>query len=303
MYAETCAALGSMFWNWEMSLLTQEAAYADLFERQLYNASLVGIGQQGICYLYNNPLESQEGMQRQPWFEIPCCPSNISRTWGKLGGYLCSYQTNQIWIHQLIGAKWSLPLDSPVSIQSESELPWYGNFSVHIHTKQTQQFALHLRVPSWTEGYRVLLNQQEIRNAKLPTTPHEATAHGYDPRKSTHITIDREWKDGDTLTLELEMPIQFHKVHPKVKRSAGKFAIARGPLVYCLEAIDNPGIDLTDVKIRSDSLEAEFLPELLGGIMTLKGKSPGNLPVRFIPYAWWANREACPMTVFVELEN
>lgn len=303
MYAETCAALGSMFWNWEMSLLTQEAAYADLFERQLYNASLVGIGQQGICYLYNNPLESQEGMQRQPWFEIPCCPSNISRTWGKLGGYLCSYQTNQIWIHQLIGAKWSFPLNSPVSIQSESELPWYGNYTVQIHTEQTQQFALHLRVPSWAEGYRVLINQQEIRNAKLPTTPNEATAHGYDPRNSAYITIDQEWKDGDTLTLELEMPIHFHTVHPKVKHSVGKFAIARGPLVYCLEGIDNPGIDLTDVKIRSDSLEAEFLPELLRGIMTLNGKSTTNLPVRFIPYAWWANREVSPMTVFVGLEN
>ncbi len=128
MYAETCAGLGSMFWNWEMSLMTQKAAYADLFEWQLYNASLVGIGQQGDCYLYNNPLQSVEGMQRQPWFEIPCCPSSLSRTWAKLGGYLCSYQANQIWVHQFVGSEMKIPFSDPIHLKSVSELSWHGNY-------------------------------------------------------------------------------------------------------------------------------------------------------------------------------
>ena len=77
-YAETCAALGCLFWNWEMLLIAGHACYADLFEWQLYNAASVGMGADGRSYLYNNPLTSTGGITRQPWFEVPCCPSNLS---------------------------------------------------------------------------------------------------------------------------------------------------------------------------------------------------------------------------------
>lgn len=301
MYAETCAALGTMFWNWEMSLLTSDAAYADLFEHQLYNASLVGIGQQGNCYLYNNPLESSQGMQRQPWFEIPCCPSNLSRTWGKLGGYLFSYTSKEIWIHQLIGATLDFPFSTPLQLHTESQLPWRGEYSLRIQTSHPQTFSLHLRIPSWAGTYRILINNQEWPATKWNSTPNETTAHGYDPRQAFYVAIQREWNNGDKITLELDMPIQIHKVHPKVKSNAGKVSISRGPLVYCLEGVDNPSVDLMNVTIQASSLKAEFDPHTMEGVMLISGKTKQDQPLKLIPYAWWANREISPMTIFVKI--
>ena len=125
-YAETCAALGTMFWNWEMTQLTCEASYADLFERQLYNASLVGIGQTGDNYLYNNPLSNLKGVERQPWFQVPCCPSNISRTWASLGNYIYSHDEKTVWIHQYIGSQTTINPDSVIDLAMRSNFPWEG---------------------------------------------------------------------------------------------------------------------------------------------------------------------------------
>lgn len=297
MYAETCAALGCMFWNWEMSLLTQEAAYADLFERLLYNASLVGIGQQGNCYLYNNPLQSQAGMQRQPWFEIPCCPSNLSRTWGKLGGYLYSYQTDSIWIHQLIGSQTTIPMAIPVFLHSESSLPWHGRYTFQINTSQPQAFKIHLRIPSWANTSSIQINQQEWVQKSKPSLAFEQTANGYDPRISHYVSIEHTWEDGDILNLNLELSIQIHRVHPKVKSCPGKAALSYGPIVFCLEGVDNPGINLETVEVDLNSLKPVFEPVLLGGVMILQGSTTQGQPLKFIPYAWWANRVAGPMTV------
>jgi len=298
MYAETCAALGSMFWNWEMTLLTEDARYADLFEWQLYNASLVGMGQAGNCFLYNNPLQSELGMQRQPWFEIPCCPSNLSRTWAKLGGYVCSYQPEQLWIHQLIGVSMMIPWETPLQLKSQSQLPWQGEYQLTIQTKQSQPFKLYLRIPSWVGDVRLFLNKELIQANFHRINLKEKTAQGYDPRKSQYIHIDRVWKDGDEISLQMDMPIQVHSVHPKVKSCSGKAAISRGPIVYCLEGLDNTKVDLETVTPDLGSLVATYNPNLLGGVMTIKGKTIEGKSLIFIPYAWWANRELSPMTVF-----
>jgi len=299
MYAETCAALGSMYWNWEMTLQTANARYADLFEWQLYNASLVGIGQPGNCYLYNNPLTSEHGMQRQPWFEIPCCPSNLSRTWAKLGGYVCSYDDHEIWIHQFTGASLEIPLQSPVRIHSQSQLPWQGKFQFSIKTTGLQKLKIHLRIPSWAGGVVLFFNNELIQPYLQNFNFKEIPAQGYDPRKAQYITIEREWQDGDHITLDMEMPLRIHPVHPKVKSCSGKAALSRGPIVYCLEGIDHPGINLETVQPVWEGLTPIFDAQLLGGVMTIQGKSTSGEKLKFIPYAWWANREPSPMTVFV----
>jgi len=298
MYAETCAALGSMFWNWEMTLLTKDARYADLFEWQLYNASLVGMGQKGNCYLYNNPLQSDHGMQRQPWFEIPCCPSNISRTWAKLGTYIASHEPENIWIHQLIAASFIIPCEKPLSIQSQSQLPWQGEYRLSIRNEQPQAIKIHLRIPSWVGDVKLYLNQERFQANFHRINLKEKTAQGFDPRKAQYITLERVWQDGDEISLRLEMPIQIHSVHPKVKSCLGKATLSRGPIVYCLEGIDNPDVVLETVKPDLASLIEIFEPDLLGGIMTIQGKTTAGKSLKFIPYAWWANRETSQMTVF-----
>ena len=125
-YAETCASLASLFWNWEMALITKNARYSDLFEWQLYNATTVGMGQNGDTYLYNNPLAVHGGVTRKEWYVVPCCPSNLSRTFADLGKYIYSFEENNLWIHQYISSETTVNVGVPVKVKIESELPWSG---------------------------------------------------------------------------------------------------------------------------------------------------------------------------------
>src|SRR5258706_10293138 len=128
-YNETCASLASLFWNWEMALLTNDARYSDLFEWQLYNAANVGMGQDGNTYLYNNPLAVHHGVTRKQWYVVPCCPSNLSRTFADLGKYIYSFDENDIWIHQYVSSEATI---NGVKIKTESELPWNGTVKIHV---------------------------------------------------------------------------------------------------------------------------------------------------------------------------
>jgi len=279
-YAETCASLASLFWNWEMALLTQNARYSDLFEWQLYNAVNVGMGQNGDTYLYNNPLEVHHGVTRQGWYVVPCCPSNLSRTFADLGKYIYSQEERDIWIHQYISSDVSF---QGVKIRLESAFPWGGNVQVHIQPETPREFTFHMRRPSWN----------------TPAYEHD-TASGYDPRIAWYEPITRVWStDGETLEFNFEMSIQLRHAHPNVKGHAGKVTITRGPLVYCLESVDNPGVDIFTAQLDPTSLQEEFASDLLGGCVAIHGKTIDGKPMKFIPYFLWANRGESQMVVWV----
>lgn len=283
-YNETCASLASLFWNWEMSLITKNARYSDLFEWQLYNATNVGMGQNGNTYLYNNPLTVHGGVTRQGWYVVPCCPSNLSRTFADLGKYIYSHNENDIWIHQYISSETTI---HDVNIKIESELPWNGKVKIHIKPKVQKEFKLYLRKPSWDSSY-----QQE-----------GLTASGYDPRKADYEVINRAWStDGETLEFNLDMSVKMRSAHPKVKGHKGKVTVTRGPLVYCLESVDNSGIDIFTAQLDPSSLRDDFLPHLLGGCVLIRGKTIDGKPLKFIPYFLWANRGESQMTVWVNGE-
>ena len=294
-YAETCAALASMFWNWEMVQLTGKAQYSDLFEWQLYNAAGVGMGTDGTQYLYNNPLVCRGGVTRQSWYEIPCCPSNISRTWADLGTYLYSHDEENIWIHQYVSSQADL---SGVKLTLESGLPWRGSVQIEVNPSEKEEFNLHIRIPSWTSGLVAQLNGMPIEPPDAKTTTAQ-TASGYDPRRSQFWQLEREWSPGDVLELEFKMEIQLQRAHPKVKGHRGKVAISLGPIVYCLEGVDNPNIDIFTVQIATDSLREESRSDLLGGTIVIEAKSTQGAPLTLIPYHLWGNRGASQMTVWV----
>ena len=168
-YAETCTSLASLFWNWEMALLTKDARYSDLFEWQLYNAANAGMRQNGDTYLYNNPLEVHHSVTRQGWYVVPCCPSNLSRTFADLGRYIFSHDENDIWIHQYISNEATV---NDVKIKVESNLPWIGKVKNSVKPEMDKKFTLHLRKPSWT------------MNAE-----NDLTASGYDPRELEEESI------------------------------------------------------------------------------------------------------------------
>jgi len=268
-----------------MVLLTKSARYADLFEWQLYNATNVGMGQNGDTYLYNNPLEVHGGVTRQAWYIVPCCPSNLSRTFADLGKFIYSFEGDDLWIHQYMSSETTLDLGVPVRVKIESRMPWEGKVRIHVKPEAPVKFSLHLRRPSWSASSR----------------REQSTASGYDPRQAEYETISRLWSaEGETIDLGFDMPIQLRRAHPKVKGHAGKVAVTRGPLVYCLESVDLPGIDIFAATIDPSSLRDEFVPDLLGGCVVITGKTIEGTPLKFIPYFLWANRGKSQMTVWVK---
>jgi DUF1680 family protein len=226
---------------------------------------------------------------RQKWYNCPCCPSNLSRTFADLGKYIYSFENDELWIHQFISSEITIDIGGPVKIKVESQLPWRGKVVIHVKPEEARKFAIHVRRPSWDAP-------DESRN--------ELTASGYDPRKSDFEAICRTWSsEGETLEFDFNMSVKLHRAHPRVKGHAGKVAITRGPLVYCLESVDNPGVDIFTIQLDPASLEDEFVPDLLGGIVVIRAKALDGKPLKFIPYFLWANRGESQMTVWVNSTN
>jgi DUF1680 family protein len=287
-YAETCASIASQLWSWELTLLTKKAQYSDLFEWQLYNATSVGMGQNGDTYLYNNPLVVHQGVIRQGWYSCPCCPSNLSRTFADLGKYMYSVEEGNLWIHQYTGNEATVDLGVPVKIKTEANLPWNGKVLIYVEPEATREFTIHLRKPSWISH-----NQAE----------DHLTASGYDPRMADFETVHRVWSSaGETLEYNFDMSIRLRRAHPRVKGHAGKVALTRGPLVYCLESVDNPGLDIFSVRLDPASLRDEFIPDLWNGCVVIHGSTTDGKPLKFIPYFLWGNRGESQMTVWVNCD-
>ena len=296
-YAETCAALGSMFWNWEMAQLTGEAKYSDLFEWQLYNAAAVGMGMGGDTYLYNNPLTCRGGVTRKPWYAVPCCPSNLSRTWADLRKSIYSSNKNELWIHQYISSQHETDF---AKLELHSDFPWNGKVKIRITS--SAKFTLHLRLPSWSPTPIVRVNGERVEITPLPPEyGAKKSAPSYNPRWGRAVSISRTWNPEDQVSMLLPMPTIVRPAFFKIRNASGLVAISRGPLVYCLESTDNPTVDIFSIKLDTASLNPIFDASLLGGIMKIEGKSQDGHPLTFIPYHLWGNRGESTMTVWVNV--
>ncbi len=293
-YAETCAAIGSIYWNWEMAQLTRKTQYSDLLEWQLYNAALVGMGQNGTCYLYNNPLESHGKIERRAWYEVPCCPSNLTRTWETLQNYVASKNDETVFIHQFISSEHQL--DDKTEFTIQSKLPYQGEINI-LFKQCSPTMKLRIRRPSWATGFEILENcEPAYKDEPLCGRPG-------DPSTSGHILLLEDWKDGDQVTLRFKMPVRFIQAHPKVKGHKGKVALTRGPLVYCLESCDQPDVDIFSVVVDPSSISSEPLPGALGEGVAIHAKSIAGEQLKFIPYHLWANRGETQMTVWVKCQE
>ncbi len=300
-YSETCAAIGSILFSWEMLLATGNARYAELMEWQIYNASAVGIGLDGKSYLYRNPLQSDGGLTRRPWFDTACCPSNISRLWARLRGYVCTTENSSIHIHQYIGGTLELDLENGnrVGLTLTSELPWSGKAAVKITSETPVDFTLHLRVPGWSSDVRISVNGEE-QTVSPPEMDRAVTASGFSPYEGYYLPVTRTWKKGDILTAEFTMEPRVHRSHRRVKNNRGMVALSRGPLVYCLESVDNPHVPLETARLNLEKpLREIYREDLFTGIWILQGEDASGTPLVFIPYPCWANREESSLRVYV----
>jgi len=298
-YAETCAALASMFWNREMSLLTGRPCYDDLFEWQLYNAASVGIGMDGRSYFYNNPLTCRGGLSRAGWYLVPCCPPNLSRTWASLGEYLYHETEGELYLQQYVTS--AIQLDWG-TLNVDSGLPWNGEVRLTFDLPQPHPMTLNLRLPSWSDYSTLTLNVSPLKpDSVTEASPTPETACGYSPLAARSLSITRAWSHGDKLVLTLDMPLRFQRQHKRVPGCGSMDALSRGPLVYCLESVDNP-LDLFPVTVKRDSLRPVYDDAMLGGVWKITGSTPDGKPLTFIPYMLWGNRSQSQMNVFFKSE-
>lgn len=308
-YAETCATIGLILWNHRLLQFTGESKYADVIERGLYNGFLSGVSLDGTRFFYVNPLASAGGHHRQSWFECPCCPPNIARTLASLGDYFYSTGINDVWVHLFAQGSVKLKVNqSDVSLRQVTEYPWDGNVKFEIGVANPQAFTLHLRVPGWCGQWLLRINGTPVPHLK--------------PQANGYLAIDREWHPGDVVEYQMEMPIQSVWAHPTVRDMQGRIAIQRGPIVYCLESVDQRGFVLDQIVVNPKDVSSEFGTEhqdnLLGGVSTVRGKgfvvderdwegmlyryrepSLKSMEIKAIPYYAWDNRIPGEMRVWL----
>src|SRR5919205_121063 len=257
-YTETCAAIGSVMWNWRMLAIDGEARFADLMEQSLYNGVLPGLSLNGQEYFYQNPLEDDGTHRRQPWFGCACCPPNVARLLASLPGYFYSVSDAGVWTHLYAEgqAKVELSGGNVVRLQQRTRYPWDGEVTLEVNGEG--EFSLFLRIPAWCEDGAAL----EI----------DGQPFGGPLKPGTYAEIRRAWRPGDTVHLTLPMPVRRIACHPYVTENRGRVAIMRGPLLYCVEEADNPGFDLRDVVLPAHAtFTPEFRANLLGGVTILRG--------------------------------
>lgn len=316
-YNETCAAIANVYWNYRMFLLHGDAKYIDVLERSLYNGVISGIGLDGKTFFYPNPLEcdmnyhfnSGETLDRQPWFDCSCCPTNMCRFIASVPGYIYAQGDNALYVNLFAQSSSTVQLNKklPVTISQETQYPWEGQIKISVSPEKTSKFALCLRIPGWAENQVV---PSDLYSFITPETDSVlVTVNGEKYQYKTekgYAVIDREWKQGDVVNYDIPMSIRRVEANAKVADDAGKVALERGPIVYCLEGIDN-GADLMKFALPDSSkLSESFNSGELSGVVTIsgaatieEGKKTTTQKFTAIPYFAWNNRGADEMKVWL----
>jgi DUF1680 family protein len=287
-----------------MFLLHGEAKYIDVMERVLYNGLVSGVSLEGDCFFYQNPLESKGRIERSPWFEVACCPGNIVRFIPSFPGYIYAKKDDNLYVNLYVQSKADIELkNQTVRLSQETLYPWEGNVQISVDPEEEGEFAVHLRIPGWAQGhpvpsdlYRFVdehANNVEIRVNGVP--------YPFEMEKG-YVPLSRKWKAGDRIELVLPLPVRRVQSHENVQDNQGKIALQRGPIVYCFEGADNADRVLDRVLLDDSSLETEFLPDLLGGLVVIKGISADKSPLTAIPYYAWAHRGPGEMAVWLRRE-
>ena len=322
-YGESCAAIGNMMWNWRMLAATGEARFTDVIERALYNGINSGMSLDGTTYCYRNPLafdpsadssdrHDPEGHIRNPWYDTTCCPPNLERTFASLPGYFYSTSSDGVYVHLYDNSEmdWRLHDGNALKIQQRTNYPWDGDIKITVSPAKPSEFVMYVRIPGWSAKNIVKVNGEEISGAK----------------PGSYLAIRRNWSANDVIELSFDMTTQLIKANPAVAEDRGRVAFQRGPIVYCMEHLDQAdsqhGMNLNYFTARlSANTTTRFDPDLLNGIMVLD--HPGTITLssadkelyysateaekvevtpttlRLIPYYAWANRGPAGMQVWI----
>jgi len=312
-YNETCASIGDVYWNTRLFMLSGDAKYFDIIERTLYNGLISGISLDGKNFFYVNPLEADGKFQfnsgagtRQPWFDCSCCPTNLIRFIPSLPGLIYAVQKDTLYVNLYTSSKVKVSLENiPVQIEQQTDYPWRGEIRVRISPEKPEQLTLKFRIPGWTQNKVLpsdLYRYTDTANKKVVITLNGKEInyniyHGY-------AAITRIWKPGDSINISLPMSIRRVGSDKRVKDDENLTALEYGPIVYCVEGIDNnnqlDSLTLPDYT----ALRVEKRNDLLHGVNIISGEVPardGQAMRTFtaIPYYAWSNRGAGTMKVWL----
>lgn len=307
-YNETCAAIANVFWNHRMFLLHGDARYIDVLERSLYNNVLSGVSIDGTNFFYPNPLQcdmhypfNRGTLGRQPWFDCSCCPTNLARLMPSVAGYIYAHRENDLYINLFVQSKTEIKtVNTGVKIEQETDYPWNGKIRIKINPGKQTNFTVRVRIPGWATNRPVpgdLYAYKDV-SQQQPSLKINGTPVAIHPENG-YAVLTRTWSPGDEIELNLPMEVRKVKASDRVSADVGKVALERGPLVYCVEEIDNPDID--KIVVTNDTrFSTHFDKDLLNGVQVVEAmaENPGS---RFtaIPYFVWNNRGTNKMNVWL----
>ena len=306
-YAETCAAVAVVFWANRMLGLGPDREYGDVMERALYNGALSGLALDGKTFFYENPLESRGNHNRWTWHRCPCCPPNIARLVASVGSYMYGESENEIAVHLYCESEADLEVSGgKVRIEQKTRYPFEGSVELGIDPEAEGEWTLSLRIPGWTRGAKVAVNGENLDASRA---------------EKGYLRITRRWRQGDKVTLDLDMPVETLHATPRVGADQGRVALQRGPLVYCLEGVDNGAFLNSLVLGAKPEFRCEAADGLGEGVMALEAQATREgaadaealytpetptretTVLRAVPYYAWDNREAGEMLVWVRREG
>lgn len=307
-YCETCASIGNIYFNYRLFLLHGQSKYIDVLERSLYNSMLSGISVSGDRFFYPNRLEST-GADRQPWFECACCPSNITRIIPSVPGYVYAVRNDSLYVNLFMSNSANILLnEDTVRIRQYTNYPWEGNIGISVDIDNPASFTMLIRKPGWAteevipgdlytfldtleESYTLLINGQTFSA----------------PLEDGYLVINREWSDGDSITYNLPFPVRKIFAKEDIVHDRERMVLQQGPLVFCSEWVDNPGIDVLYQSYDSAMIvESSFDEDLFFGTGRLTSQvynEEQEQTVHFIPYCLWANRGRGPMQVWLSVAS
>ena len=314
-YCETCASIGDIFFNHRLFLLHGEAKYIDILEKTLYNSMLSGVSLSADRFFYPNPLESNGQHERSPWFGCACCPSNIARFVPAIPGYIYAVTDKELYINLYISDNASIVVgENKLKISQNANFPWDGKVDISVDPEKSARFGIKLRIPGWAHNEAIpggLYKFSDMNGGsvklKINGDPVEIKmADGY-------AEIYRKWKPGDKVEIDFPMDIRKVIADERLAADRDKFAVQRGPVIFCTEWPDNNKGNVLNMVLNKDSqFSSEFNPTLLGGTeviktsgihtkRTLDGKIElfDEEPVTLIPYALWNNRGPGQMMVWL----
>ncbi len=315
-YCETCSSIAFVYWNQRMFQLTGESKYIDILERTLYNALNAGLSLSGDRFFYPNPLESRKNYERSPWFACACCPSNVTRFFPSIPGYVYALSGNNVYINLYTTSETNVKLGDGTNLKlsQETNYPWDGKIVFHVHPKKAREFSILLRIPGWAEGKAVSGDLYRFMEQRKEQFVVMVNGQIQKPEMvKGYVILKRKWRKGDRIELYLPMVVQKLLANEQVEAAVGRIALQRGPIVFTLEGKDQPDDRVLNLLVPEFTMiHHKFNPGLLGGVGTLDftgflvlGKESGadgglqNINLKAIPYYSWANRGKDNMVVWM----